>query len=200
MQPNQPHTDYDFIMNPGNGAKKVPLGGNSMASRIMVVVGGLFLLIIIASIAISFLGNTGKAFNEGAMLGAAQSQSELSRLGALGAQDGVSQSTKNFSLTLKLGMQSEQQKLLAYLATEGFEPDPKELLLKQDVQVDSQLADAKSSSTFDATYKTTMQRELKSYQTDLTAAYEGANEAAKKVLSENFKVANLLLTQLESTD
>ena len=170
-----------------------------MVTRVLVVVGGLFVLAIVAAIAISFLGNAGASFNKGAVLSVAQDQTEIARLSTTGAQDGVSDRVKNFSITTQLSMKSEQAEFQKYLASAGYKIDAKQLLLKQDAAASTALADAKSSSTFDTAYTALMQKKFQTYQADLKAAYEGASEKAKQQLSARYDAANLLLLLLRST-
>lgn len=195
----QPNNNYDFIMNPATPPKKAPMGSNSMAMRILIVVGGLFLLAIIAAVFMSFIGNAGSAFNKSAMLSVAQDQTEIQRLASIGEQDSVSQTNKNFSATTTLSIKSEQSELLTFLASNGYTVDPKQLPLKQDAAATSQLESAKSASTFDDAYKKTMQKALQTYQSDLKAAYDDASsDEAKKLLSDSYERATLLLTQLNA--
>lgn len=199
MQPQQPTgNNFDFIMNPAPAPRKSPLG-NSMATRALVVVGGLFLLVIIIAVAVNAFTKTGASFDKSAMLSVAQDQTEIIRLSTIGAEDSVSQINKNFSITAKLGMATEQQNLLAYLATKGYKPNPKSLLLKQSAKTTTLLDGARSSSTFDVAYSGVMQRSLQAYRQDLTKAYNGAGDSAKPVLTANYKTADLLLTQLTGT-
>lgn len=198
QQPAPPPNNYDFIMNPGDSPKKTPLGGSSMATRILVVVGGLFLLIIVAAVFMSFIGGAGKSFDNAAMLTVAQDQTELQRLSDLGVQESVEQTNKNFSATTKLGIKSDQSTLLSFLAQNGYTIDPKQLPLKQDAAATTQLENAKSASKFDSTYETVMKRALQAYQTDLRTAYEGSEGEAKQVLNTAYENVTLLLTQLDA--
>jgi type II secretory pathway pseudopilin PulG len=197
MQPQQPSPNYDFIMNPGQAPKPQRFGGGSMASRLLLIAGGLFVLVIIVGIVLKLLTGGGGSVNKAAMLSIAQDQTELIRLAQRGSQDSVSQANKNFSVTLDLGMQSEQTALFNYLSKNGVSFKPNELSLKQSANADQQLNSAKSSSTFDQVYEGIMERQLQAYQRDLQSAYQGAGPNAKKVLSANYDASELFLTQLK---
>lgn len=185
-------------MNPGTPPRKSMLGGgSSMAVRILVVVGGLFVLMIIAVILMQVIGGGSSKFNKDAMLSVAQDQTELVRLGERGTQDGVTDTVKNFAVTTSLSIKSEQTTLLEYLAENGYEPNEKTLLLKQSAETDTRLDEAKSSSTFDTVYTSTMKQSIEAYKQDLTTAYNSAkNDNAKSVLKARYSIADTLLLQL----
>jgi hypothetical protein len=197
MQPQQT-PNYDFIMNPATPPRKSMFGGgSSMAMRILVVVGGLFILAIVAAVLIQVIGGGGGKFNKDAMLSVAQDQTELARLGDRGLQDGVSQSVKNFAITTSLSIKTEQTVLLKYLAENGYKPKDKALLLKQSAATDTQLDEAKSSSTFDTAYTGIMKQSLQTYKQDLSTAYNGAkSDSAKSMLKARYSAADTLLSQL----
>ncbi len=195
MPPNHP-ANYDFIMNPAPQPRKT-LGGNSMATRILVVVGGALLLLILLVVVVQLLGKGGGSFNKEAMLSVAQDQTEIIRLADRGEQDAVSQSNKNFAITASLGMKTEQSELLKYLASRGYKPGDKDLLLKQSPQTDQQLDSAVSSSTFDTVYAGIMKEQLTTYKQDLGTAYNSSkSDTAKAALKARYSVADMLLTQL----
>lgn len=202
MQPQQPQqpqqpANYDFIMNPEQTPKRSPFSGNnSMAMRLLVVAGALFILMIVAFIVMRLMGAGGADFDKKAMLSVAQDQTEIVRLADRGLEEASAQSTKNLSITVKLGVQSEQNKLLEYLASAGYTPKPKDLALKHNAQTDTQLDQAKSSSTFDTAFTGVIKQSLETYKADLTAAYNSAKDAqAKSQLQERYKVADTLLAQ-----
>lgn len=170
-----------------------------MALRALVVLGGIFILLIVAVLFMNLLGKGGSKFDKAAMLSVVQDQSEIIRLAAAGSQDATSQSNKNFAITASLGMKSEQAELLKYLAENGYKPKDKELALKQSAQTDTQLDQAKSSSTFDTAYDSIMKQQLGTYKQDLSTAYNSAKSGtAKSVLKARYSTADMLLTQLSS--
>lgn len=202
MQPQQPTpppthpASYDFIMNPAPQPKRT-LGGNSMVTRLLIVLGGVFVLLVVAVLFMQLLGKSGSSFDKGAMLSVAQDQTEIIRLADRGTQDAAAQSNKNFAITVELGMKTEQAELLKYLAEHGYKPKDKDLILKQSAQTDAQLDSALSSSAFDTVYAGVMKQQLQTYKQDLSAAYNRAkSDSAKTALKARYGVADMLLTQL----
>jgi predicted outer membrane protein len=197
MQPQQP-ANYDFIMNPGTPPRKSMFGGgSSLAMRVLMVVGGVFVLMIIAAVLLQVIGGGGAKFNKGAMLSVVQDQAEIVRLGDRGVKDSTSQAIKNFAITTSLSIKTEQAVLLKYLAENGYKPNDKTLVFKQSAATDTQLDEAKSSSTFDTAYAGIMKQSLEAYKQDLTTAYNSAkSDSTKSVLKVRYSAADTLLVQL----
>lgn len=195
-----PQGQYDFIVNPVAPPKKIKLApGNSLPMRILIVLGGLFILAIIAAVAVSVLGKSGGAGDKAAILSVAQDQTELIRLSTSGVENSTSQRNKNFSSTTKISITSSQKKLLAFASAKKIKIDPKALPAKQSSDIDTQLATAKSASTYDVVYTGVMKQQLTKYQQDLGLAYKSAGTAGKSLLQSEYKSADLLLTQLTQT-
>lgn len=167
-----------------------------MAMRLLVVVGIVFIVIVLFGFIFRMVGSNPN-FDKASMLSIAQDQTELIRLTSLGTESSTSQKLKNFSVTARMSLKSDQQQLLTYLSESGYSPDPKQLPLKQDPATDNQLSAAVSSSTFDVTYDGIMERALQNYMTNLSNAYDSSGENTQKVLKSNYNHANLLLKQLE---
>jgi hypothetical protein len=192
QQPQQPQVNYDFIMNPEQQHKHSPLGGgSSMGMRIAVVLGGVLLLVIIVAIAMSLF--KGGGVDEKTFVEIAQEQTEIIRLSDNGIDNSVSQTTKNFAVTAKVSMASEQRVLLEGV---GLKIPEKQLALKANSKIDAQLTDAKSASNYDATYTSVMKAQLEAYMADLSAAYPKSGPKTKELLSARYDTAELLLTQL----
>lgn len=197
MQPQQPQpNNYDFIMNPATPSRPPLLGGNALLKRLLIVLGGLFILAIIAAVLAQVLGGGSGGFNKTAMLGIAQDQTQIIHLATDGVDNSTTAANKNFSISAQLSITSQQTDFLKYTASHGLKPKAKALALKQNADVDTQLTSAKSSSTYDSTYSTVMKDALNTYKTDLTSAYDKADSQGKAILKANFDAANLLLTQL----
>lgn len=191
MQPQQPN--YDFIMNPSQPSRS---SGSPMAMRFLVIVGIVFVMVVLFGLIFRMVG-TNPNFSKSAMLGIAQDQTELIRLTSIGSENSTSQKLKNFSITARMSLTTDQQALLSYLADYGYKPSAKDLPLKQDPSIDTQLNAAVSSSTFDVTYDGIMERALENYMTSLSDAYDSSGESAQKVLKTNYAHAALLRKQLE---
>ena len=194
----QPQANYDFILNPQQSPQQPRFsgGGNqSMAMRVLIVVGGLFALIIAAFIFMSLVSGGG---NKDALLSAAQDQTELLRIAEGAKQNAKLETTKDFTMTLKLTIKSQQAELLAYMSQSNIKVDQKKLILKQSAQTDQRLATAISTNTYDTTYKSVMNDAIKVYQADLSAAYEASGETGKPLLRGHYEATELLLEQLNA--
>lgn len=211
MNPQQPShpsgsgSEYDFFMNPEQAPKQNPLsrfgGGNSMITRLIVVLAGLILLIILFAIVSSILGGDSNKPN---LIIVAQDQNEIVRVADEVSQIGDSQSaqsTQNFATSAALSVQTEQQDLLNFLAAHGTKLSQGQLTATKDTSTDAQLNNAVAASNFDATFKTIMNSQLKNYRNALTIAYQHAkNSDEKQLLSNDYDGAALLLTQLSSPE
>jgi hypothetical protein len=196
-QPPQPaQSNYDFITNPQQYKPKrsLPTGGSKL-SRILVVAVGLIILIIAFTVIKGLVSGGG---NKAALLHVAQNQQELIHLSTAAAQlQTISADNKNFALTTQLVLTSQKGQLLAYLKQQKQKIDVKQLNLKVSATLDTQLANAAASSTYDATFADVMKSQLIAYQSALKVAYSqtaGAN--GRKLLNEDYTSARLLLQQL----
>jgi hypothetical protein len=155
------------------------------------VVGGVFLLVILIVIGMSLFGGGGT--DKETFVEIAQEQSELVRLSDNGIENAVSQTTKNFAITTKVTMASEQKTMLEEL---GLNVSEKQLALKANSRTDTQLTDAKSASNYDPVYSGIMKAQLEAYMADLSSAYTKAGPKTKQILSARYDAAELLRTQL----
>ena len=195
--PVGPQTGYDFIMNPETAPKKTPFGGgNSLAMRLLVILGIVFIVMILLAVILSAVGGSSKKFDKTAMLGIAQDQTELLRLAGAGTEGAVTQSLKNFAATATLSLTTDQANFTSYINANGFAPEEEKLGMKHFVATDTQLANATSASNFEPVYRTVMDKQLATYQADLTAAYNTADEKGNPVLKSSYDSAALLRTQL----
>jgi hypothetical protein len=190
--------DYDFILNPDKPPKKSGLsfGGSPKVGRIILILGGLFVAVIIIAVIMSATKNSG--FDKPTMLAVAQDQTEILRLVDYGTKNAQSQTLTNFNATAAASIKSDRAAYLVYVATNGLKPKATDLDLKHDATVDTQLTSAISASTFDATYKSLMDKELSEYQADLSAAYKKVGPKGQAVLKSQFNNAKLLRVQLDS--
>jgi hypothetical protein len=171
MNPQQPYVPpspgnpYDFIMNPAPAPKRtrLPFGQNKFLGKIILVLGGLFVLLIIAVIVASVLQGNKTSTTD--LVSLAQTQQEIIRISTLGTSDAVSQTTRNLAVTTQYTVLTQQQQVLAHLTKLGHKVGQKELTLKQDATTDQKFTAAKANSTYDQTYTEVMQQELSSYST-----------------------------------
>ncbi len=192
----QPQSQYDFITNPGKPPKKPLLpSGNSMQTRIFIFLGGVVVLIILGVIVASLLSSGGNKQKE-TLTKAAQQQTELIRVSAIGIEKARDSSTRNLATTINLSLQSDQQKLLGHVKVSA-----KQLALGKNSQTDVSLTSAEQSNKFDEVFKQTMQTQLTAYQKSLKTAYDGSSSAKLKTsLSELFVNADTLIAQSKSTN
>lgn len=193
MQPEQ-QANYDFIFNTNQQPNRRN-NNQSMATRILVVVGIAFVVIILLGVVFRMVASN-PSFDKSAMLAVAQQQTEILRLLEAGDDNSVLQSNKNFTVTAELAINSDQKALFTYLAERNYQPNPKELILRQDATASSQLEGAASTSTFDAAYEQVMETALKTYQQDLQNAYDSGGNSARELLKTQYDHSTLLLRQL----
>lgn len=211
MQPQQPYygapqappppqqNPYDFIVNPNQSGPKRPglPGGGSKFGRIAVVAGGAVLLLILL-VAVKGLLSTSSIPAKSFTALAAQQQ-ELVHLGSSGMQNAQSGSVKNFALTARLSITTQQADLFTYLSNNGVKLSKKDLAKTLDTQLDAQLTSAASASNFDSTYTSIMKTELTNYQHSLQQTYnQTKGPKGRAMLSNDYDAAQLLLQQLGS--
>lgn len=193
------HNPYEFIVAPNTAkASRWKLGGNKFWLQIGVLVGGVVVLMIIATVVLNALVPNKSSVTE--LTTIAEEQQELIRVATLGANQASGQSTKNFAITVQLGITSSQNDVLSYLASRGHKPTTKQLTLKRDAATDQLLTAATATSTFDTAVSNSLTEQLHTYQTSLQSTYKAAGSAAvKTLLQKNYNAATLLL-QSVSTD
>lgn len=191
MQPQ--HPDYDFILNTNHKPKRSLLPSvNSTQSRIMIAIGGAFVLIVVAVLAFSILsgaGNEAKA----QLLKSAQQQTEIIRISQQGIDRAKGAAAKNLAVTTNLSLQSDQAALLTSLKTQGLKPSPKDLALGKKQTTDTTLTNAEQSNNFDSVFIETIRKELLAYQKTLQIAYEAtSSKSLKDTLNKQLQHAELL--------
>jgi hypothetical protein len=212
MQPNAPYSppsapaptpqphEYEFITNPGEPSKRGfnPLpGGTSLPIRIAIVGGGLLVLLVLFIVIKGLLSGGG---NTEALTTVAQDQQQIIHLlTTADEQEGANLSASNqaFAATAAASLTSAQDQLVTYLADNGHKVGDKTLGLKVSATLDEQLKTAATNSTYNDTFKETMQTQLKDYQQALREAYkQTTGPKGKKLLGDQFKGSELLLQQL----
>jgi hypothetical protein len=194
---NPPGSPYDFMtMNPEKPSRKFSLpGGSSLASRALVIGGGLLMLFIIFAILKSLFGS-GSDFTP--FISVAQDQQELVHLTtAATQQQGISTASQNFAATTQLTIGSAQANLIKYLATNHKKVSSKVLILKVSASTDSQLQAAIAATTYDETFQQVMKNELGTYMKDMQQVYnQTKGKKGRTLLRTDYQQAQLLLTQL----
>jgi hypothetical protein len=208
MQPQQPaygpsqsgSNPYDFIVNPNAGPsrRRVP-GSNSVVLRLLLVLGGIFLLFIAFVVGKNLL--LVDSTNTPLLISAASQQQELIHLsGKAVLVTTIDSTTKNSALTSQLTLTSQQQQLLVYLKANGHKVAPKQLSTQISLATDQQLTASLAASTYDATFRQIMTTKLTTYKQTLQQAYAKTSGAVgKALLNKDYDSAQLLLQQLSPT-
>lgn len=210
MQPDQnnaggivpgPANQYDFIMNPPKPPKKsiVPtFGKNPFIQKIIFVVGGAIALMMLLWVGASLLFGGGNAGIEKAV-GLAQSQQELIRVAALGA-DAPDQRTRNLAVNVQFTFTTQQNQLISYLSGRGRNVSEEELAGKLNAETDTRLETAMQSNTFDTAFNQTMENSLRAYVRELDSAYDDiGNALGRQLLQAHFEQVELLVKQVPKT-
>lgn len=190
---------YDFIVNPEKQKKAggLALGKDPFITKIIVIVGGAVVLMVIAGVIVSLLFSN--KTNTSTFVALAERQQEIVRVSALGS-DATSQDVKDAAVNTQVSIQSDQNKLLAYLKAHNRTLAAADLALKKDAATDNKLKQAKADSTFDTTYAGIMQKLLTTYASELKAAYDGKpNSTQRQILALQYQDVQLLLKQWPQT-
>jgi hypothetical protein len=202
MQPDLPtpsQNPYDFIMNSGQptkpgktpGAK--PQGGNGMMQKIIVVVGGMFILVIVGIVVFSLISSAGKA-GVTAIRNLAHDQAEIIRVSDLGVTGAKSSNAKDLAATTALVVRTQQQRTIKLLTLRGEKIVPKELTAKKNEATDAELKTAELNNRYDEALTQYLTTTLGRYQAAVKLAYDantGVND--RSVLGAAFTDAGLIL-------
>ena len=194
MENHQP--DYSFITNPAKPAKKslLPTGG-SQKSRLVIVLGGLFGLIILAVIVMAVISSIGSGEKQ-QWLKLAQEQQELIRISEIGSQKAQNRDTKNLAITTKLSLTSSQSTINSLAKKNGAQVDSKSLALGRDSKTDAILKTAEQTNQFDKVFAEVLKTKLTTYQSDMKKLYEGTASAKTKAsLASAYTNAGVLVTE-----
>lgn len=192
-----PQPNYDFITNPVQPTGKKRWGGQQSTLFKIIVFGvGLLVLLIVFGIIRSAL--SGGNSSTTALNAVAQQQTAVAHIAGIAKdQQGIDTTTLNSANTAAVSVASSQAQLIAFSSSHGVKIDTKKLGLKIDVNVDNQLKTAVAAGTYDQTYSTVMQAQLKEYKQTLQQAYNQlSNPEGRNLLDDQFKQADLLLVQL----
>lgn len=193
---NPQANQYAFITDPKKLPKKSLLpGGNSQKSRLFMVLGGVFGLIILAMIVMAVIGSIGSDEKQ-SWLKLAQEQQELIRVSELGSQKAQVRETKNLAITTKLSLTSSQSTINSLAKKNGAQVDSKSLALGKDTKVDAQLKTAEQTNQFDKVFAEVLKTKLTVYQSDMKKLYEGTtSKKTKASLSSAYTSAGILAAE-----
>lgn len=199
----QDNNPYDFIMNPAAPPpkKRLPIPGsnsNPFLVKIGLIVGGVIILMIVATVVLNLL--TGGKTSTEEFRSLAQTQQEVIRVSAIGDNDARSQSVKNAAKSINLSVTTQQLKTLSYLSKNDVTMKEKELELKINADNDKKLDEANQTSTFDSVFLQVMRGVLESYGNELKQMYDGtSNTQAKQIIKEDYEQVQLLSQQLPTS-
>jgi hypothetical protein len=187
---------YDFILNSGSGKKSGGrLTGASSASRVLIVVGGLLVLLLVAWVFLSFVTRSPKA-NTAALLAIAQKQTELARISQQPADTATQEPTRDFARTTQLSLLTEQLTFTAYLQKHSSKVSNALLLATKNTKTDDALKQAQINGNYDQVYISTAQSQLASYEHALSQAITSAKLKSEKQLLQKAYAEAQLLTEL----
>lgn len=189
-----PHDPYDFIVNPGQPAKKKLLGsgGNSKTGRILIVGVGALGLILLVVIVMGIIRGAGSGVKDD-YLSLIQQQNELIRIADIGLDKAEGPDAKNMATTAHLTLTSQQPTTLSFAKKTGVKIDAKTLALGRDAKTDALLTKAEQNNKFDAVFMTTLREKLKKYQQTLKKVYDQTStKTTKDTLSKDFTAIGIL--------
>ncbi|MDQ3064996.1 MAG: hypothetical protein M3Q36_01870 [bacterium] len=198
MEPYQPPpkqpSQYDFIMNSQQQRPKRSLlgGGNSFRKTLILIIGGALSIMLILTIALSFLAPGSGSTEKLSQL--ATEQEEIIRIATIGAEDASSLSARAFAITTKLSIVSQQKDTIAYLESNNVKFTKEQLTAGIDTDIDEQLDIAQDRNKFDETFSKILSSQLATYANNLETAQQSAgNETVRKFLSDSYYSASLLI-------
>jgi hypothetical protein len=195
MLMQEQHNPYQFIQDTDHTKKRSLASiGNSKQSRILIVLGGVFALIIVAVIVMSLISSAANA-GKAELLKVAQKQTEIIRVSKLGMERAKGSSAKNLATTVNLSLQSDQSTLVTTLKSAGVKVSAKDLALGKNPKTDVALTNAEQSNKFDEVFTETIQAQLVDYQRSLKSAFDKTDsKKLQQTLSAQFTTAGLLAT------
>ena len=195
-QPSPPERgpeQYDFIMNSG-AKRRGPLMSSSFSSRLLLALGGAFVLIIVAWIFLSIVRKSPHV-DSPQLITIMQDQYELIQISAAAINSADSQTTRNFAKTVQLNLETDQNMLQAYMAKHNIKVKKSviHLLPANSKATDATLATAKTNGDYDQVYTQIAQSQLSAYQIALSQTYKMAQLHSEQLLLTNaFNDAKLL--------
>lgn len=211
MQPQQPYYppapapapppntgQYDFITG-GPYQQPRSFGTQSPKKMVLVVVIGALVVIGLLWLILSMVFSSGDN-KLTPLVGIAQQQTEIERIIDNSTQnDRISgQDVQNFATTTKLTIDTDKADLLSLMSKNGLNVKDKQLSATEDNKTDAALDAANANGTYDSTFVSIMQDELKTYQNSIKQTYNNtASKVERDVLSTQYDNASLLLAQAE---
>ncbi len=199
--PSPNRSDYDFIVNSPPPLKRHLTLGNSLATRLIIVSLGIFLLLIIFVVVKGLLSNDTSSYPS--LIKAARLQQEIIHIssGATTPPIPASESNQNIAITTELSLASSRSQLLAYIGRLHGSVNKKQLISVSITPLDAQLTAAITANTYDSTFDQVLKQELTAYQQSLKLAYQKTtNTKGRELLNNEYNKATLLLGQIASSN
>jgi hypothetical protein len=195
-EPDQPDghgsNPYDFIMNPQKPPRR-PLffTRGSMAQKIAFILGGFILLIVLISIASSFLNSASNAQND-KLLNLVRTESEIVRVADTASSKLTDKDLLFKSASTRLSVESTKQQIIAVLEARGKKFKEKDIIF-ENPENDAVLSEGEQNGRYDQTYKQLLETLLADYQKLLEDAYSSAGAREKDIMVSANEQINLIL-------
>jgi hypothetical protein len=157
---------YAFLDEHGKRKRSLLPGGNSKKQRVIIVVGGLLVLLVVGFILYSMLTSSASSPKED-LLSLEQQQAELIRVADIGMQKAHQSDTKNFAVTAKYTIISQQGQVAAIAKKAHFKASTKQLQAGKNTKTDSTLTTADQNNQFDQTFTVVYKTQLLNYRRTL---------------------------------
>lgn len=200
MNPEQPHADYNFILQDKPKPPRqfpFPGGQNSVMRRAILVGGAAIGLILIIVLFMSLLSSGGD--KKELFVKVAQQQAEIARVANLGVNStNVEQNLKNVAINIALTVTSSQTSLVNVLGEHGQKINAKTIAQGMNAETDTKLETAQGAGAYGSTLATIVNQSLLDYQATLQEAYDSTKtEAIKLQLGNTISTVDPLLKQLQ---
>jgi preprotein translocase subunit YajC len=191
-KPNNPDERMDFILN--TELEKPKTLKEKLQSKAGLALGGIVLIFILL-IAVMFAASSQKSTNEfnDRLVSLAQAQTEILRISSLAETQNTDENTKTIAVNISETISADKNALLETLKTKGVTIEDGSLEANKNPQTDSVLVESLGNGQFDETFKSIMEENLLSYQTQLFNLANQASGSDKELLNKAYNnVDNLL--------
>ncbi len=193
--PEADNNPYGFIMNPQKPPRRSFSfgGGNNMVQKIAVIGGGLIALIIIFSVASSFLNGADNAQKD-KLISLANVQAEIIRMVDTASENLSDQSLLYKASTVKISVESSQKEVLSALTDRGKKVKDEDIAVQNPAN-DAALSEGQQNSRYDEAYSQLLDEQLADYRQQLQAVYDSGNPNEQEMAVSANEQLKLLVTQ-----
>lgn len=193
MQPQAPSSGsnpYEFITSPNKPVKKSLFGGGT-SGKLFPILILVVIVVVVLAIGASLLGGGSSKDDYTKLL---QQQAEILRISDLGLKDARGSGAKNFTITTKETIYSQQGTLTKLAASAKVKLKPKVLAAGKNANTDKKLTDAQQTNKYDEVLVTILKDNLKQYQQTLKKIYDSTSKkATKTTLDESYAAVQILI-------